>query len=349
MWLPLLLLTLVQGLAYNDYLQISFLKDFAAATRFLVALPILILAEVGIDQRLRQVVFHFLRSGLVKVEEVASFDAVLAGIERLRDRTLPDVVLIVLAYLPSLMPTESEFFLSGVTTWHSVGTGQAAKLSYAGWWFVMVSVPVFRFLLLRWVWRIILWALFIWRVTHLNLRLVATHMDLAGGLGFLAEAQGRFSPIVFAGGAVIAGAVGNAIAYEGATIASVRFVLLTYVVLALLALVAPLVLAAPTLINLRKKARLEYGALVTAHDQAFHAKWFNSPIRKGEELLGNQDASSLADLSTSFQIVRDMRPIPLDRRMFISLALSAAAPMLPVFLIATPADQIIKTVLKMLA
>jgi hypothetical protein len=344
-WLPLLLLTVFQGLAYNDQLQIPFLKDFAANSRFLVALPILILAEVGIDERLRNVVGHFLTSGLVKADSAASFDTVIESIERLRDWVLADVVLIVLSYIPSLMPSESEFFLTGVTSWHSAGTG----LSYAGWWFLMVSVPIFRFLLLRWVWRIVLWGLFIWRATHIKLHLVATHTDLAGGLGFLAEAQGRFSPIVFAGGVVISGAVGNAMAYEGATINSVRFVLLTYVVLALLALVAPLVLAAPTLIRLRKRARLQYGALLTAHDQAFHAKWFHSQRKSGEELLGNPDASSLAHLGRSFEVVRDMRPIPLDRRMFISLAVSAALPMLPVILIATPADEIIKTVLKMLA
>jgi len=44
-WLPLLVLSIVQGTAYGKQVQISFLRDFAVNVRFLVALPILILAE----------------------------------------------------------------------------------------------------------------------------------------------------------------------------------------------------------------------------------------------------------------------------------------------------------------
>jgi hypothetical protein len=85
-------------------------------------------------------------------------------------------------------------------------------LSYAGWWFGLISVPVYRFLLLRWVWRMFLWASFLWRVSKLNLVLIPTHPDMAAGLGFLSEAQLRFGSIAFACGVVVAGQMGNAIA-----------------------------------------------------------------------------------------------------------------------------------------
>lgn len=347
-WLPLLLLSLMQGLALSPHLQIPLLRDIATSARFLVALPILILSELGIDHRLRHVVRYFLKSRLVQAEELPSFEAVLLGIERLRDRVLPEVILLILAYLPSLKPRDSDFFIDNITSWHTVGTGSAQELSYAGWWFVLVSLPWFRLLLLRWAWRITLWAVFIWRVTHLKLHLVATHTDSAGGLGFLAEAQGRFSPIVFAGGVTVAGAVGNAILYEGATIDSVKFILVGYVIFAMLALVAPLVLAAPMLIEVRKYALFEYGALVTAHNQAFQSKWLHPEIQRGEGILGDPDASSLADLGGSFNAVREMRPVPFDRRMFFSLALAAAIPMLPIIIMATPANEVLSAVLAML-
>jgi hypothetical protein len=43
---------------------------------------------------------------------------------------------------------------------------------------------------------------------------------MAAGLGFLSEGQRTFSPIVFAGGTVIAGKVGNALLREGAVAAA---------------------------------------------------------------------------------------------------------------------------------
>ncbi len=44
-WFPLLVLSAAQGLAIGHRVRIPFLYDFAAYTRFLIALPLLILAE----------------------------------------------------------------------------------------------------------------------------------------------------------------------------------------------------------------------------------------------------------------------------------------------------------------
>jgi hypothetical protein len=346
-WLPLLLLSIAQGLAYNRQIQIPFVFDLAVSVRFLIAMPILILTEIGIDRRLRRVVRHFIDSRLVTAAELPSYEAVIRRTERLRDRIWPELLLVLLAFGPSIQPRVAEFFIGRATTWHVLQTG-AGGLSYAGWWFVLVSAPLFRFLLLRWLWRIVLWAIFIWRVTHLNLHLVPTHPDLAAGLGFLTEAQKAFSSIVFAGGVVISGNVANTILYEGATLASTRALLITYVVLAALALIAPLLLAAPSLVRTRNRALFEFGALSTAHDQAFDARWIGPGAQQGAEMLGNPDASSLADLSRGFETVREMRAIPLDRRTLIALVVAAALPMAPVILIATPTDVLIRNVLKIL-
>ena len=64
-WLPLLVLALIQGQAYGTQIKIPFLRDLAVNVRFLIAVPILILAESGIDRRWHILVLQFLRSGLV--------------------------------------------------------------------------------------------------------------------------------------------------------------------------------------------------------------------------------------------------------------------------------------------
>lgn len=184
--------------------------------------------------------------------------------------------------------------------------------------------------------------------SKLNLRLVPTHSDLAAGLGFLSLGQKRFSPIVFAGGAVVASQVGNAIAYDGATLAGMKFVLVGYGVFAILVLVAPLLVTTPTLIKAKAQALLSYGALVTSHNQSFAAKWVDGHAPKGDEILGNPDPSSLIDLGSSFQVVREMKPVPINKSTLITLAAAALLPMVPLLVLATPADQLIRAVLKML-
>ncbi len=263
-WLPLLVLSLVQGLAYGKEVRIPFLRDFAVNVRFLLALPILILAESSIDRQWRTLVLHFLRAGLVSEAELPSFEAVIQKITRLRDSVLPEATMLAVAYSSFLFTSHTELLMGSVSNWHTIGSNQATSL--AGWWFTLVSTPAFRFLGLRWMWRMVLWTLFLWRTSRIHLRLVATHTDMAAGLGFLSAGQKRFGPIVFAGGAVVASQVGNAITYEGATLAGMKFVLISYGVLAVAVLVVPLLVTAPVLIKTKRRALLDYGALVTSHN-----------------------------------------------------------------------------------
>ena len=344
-WLPLLILSLFEGLAYGTEVTVPFLRDFAVNVRFLLALPILILAGPIIDRWWRRLVLEFPRSGLVSPTELPAFEAVIERITQLRDRLLPDALLIVAAFTPLLL-VRTELLMSGVSSWHVASTGH---LSLAGWWFDLVSTPLFRFLLLRWAWKKFLWTLLLWRVSRIPLHLAPAHTDLAAGLGFLSDGQRAFSPIVFAGGLVLAGQVVNAIVYEGATLRSVQYIFIAYALLAVVFLVAPLLVVTPVLLKVKKTACLEYGALVTKHDQLFDAKWIHGQRSPEDTILGNPDASSLADLGSSFAVVRQMRIVPIDRPTLITLAVAAGLPIVPVVLFVTPANEVIGDVLKMLA
>jgi hypothetical protein len=347
-WVPLLVFSLIQGSAYGKQLQIPFLRDFAVNVRFLIAMPILILSESSIDRQWRIIVVHFLRAGLVSNAELPSFEALIQGITRLRDRVLPEAIMLVVAYGTFLVSSHTDLLVGNASNWHYLGSGSNQALSLAGWWFITISTPFFRFLGLRWMWRMVLWTLFLWRSSGINLRLVATHTDMAAGLGFLSAGQKRFSPIVFAGGAVMAGQVGNAIAYEGATLSGMKLALLSYGVLATLFLVAPLLVTTPLLMKTKRRALLDYGALVTSHNQSFATKWIDQRAAQGNELLGDPDASSLIDLGSSFQVVQEMKPVPINKSTLLTLVGAAALPMVPLVVLVTPADELVRAVVKML-
>jgi hypothetical protein len=313
--------------------------------RFLIAVPILILAESGIDARWRILVLQFLRSGLVQEKELPPFEAAIEKTTRLRDSVFPEVVILLAAFLPVLF-VRSEPLLTGISNWHAtVGSDQ---ITPAGWWFSLVSTPIFRFLMLRWFWRMILWTYFLSRVSRLNLGYVATHTDMAAGLGFLSEGQKAFSPIVFAGGTVIAAQVGNSITYLGATLSSQKLPMIAYGVLAIIILLAPLLVVAPVLLKVKRNALREYGILVTRHNQLFDQKWIQRGQPSDESILGNPDASSLVDLGGSFTVIRQMGIVPIDKPTLVTLAFAAALPMIAVALYATPTEELIRVVLKML-
>jgi hypothetical protein len=346
-WLPLFILSVAQGVAYGPQIQIPFLNDFAVNTRFLVALPILLLAGSAVDGTWHSIAGQFLSSGLVSENELASFEAVIAKVNRLRDSVLPELVILVLAFVPSIFALKTAALMSGVTNWHVIGLG-STETSLAGRWFEVVSMPIFRVVLLRWIWRMLLWTSFLWRVSRTNLYLVATHSDRAAGLGFVTGGQKAYGPIVFAGSAVVAAQVGNAIAYEGQTLSAMKFPMIAYGVLAILLLVAPLVVLGPVLRKVKRKALREYGDLVTMHNQLFETKWIRDKRSHDDMILGNPDASSLIDLGDSFTVIRQMGIIPINKQTLVSLAAAAVLPMLPVILQVVPIKDVLHTVLKML-
>jgi hypothetical protein len=287
-------------------------------------------------------------SGLVPERELPAFESVIHDVTRLRDRTLPELVLLALAFASSLSVHSQELLMVSSSAWYSVPVTGGRVLSYAGWWFDLVSAPLFRFLLLRWLWRMILWSWFLWRVSKLKLALIPTHADRTAGLGFLAEAQLKFGWIAFAGSAVMSAQAANALFYRGATMAQLKYVLATYCIVVVILLIAPLLLLTPRLVRVKKRGLLEYAALATTYAQSFDAKWVHAPYPPWESLLGGSDIQSLADLNASYAIVREMRVVPIDKATLIGLAVAALLPMVPLVLAVASVDELVRDVLHLL-
>jgi hypothetical protein len=345
-WLPLLALSLVQGLAFGPRVRIPLLFDYSVYGRFLVGLPLLIIAEVVIDPALRRAVRSFVASGLVQETELAEFQSALDRAARMRDSGLTELVLFVLACAPLFVVFEHKEWLSGgISTWQSTSTGH---LSYAGWWFALVSTPIVRFIMFRWVWRMFVWAAFLRRISLIDIHLLPTHPDFLGGLGFLPWAQQRFGILFAAAGAVIAGQFANWIFHSGEKLSDFKFLILGFVVMAVAVVMAPLFLFQPRLLELKRTGLLEYGKLANEHMELFDRKWVRNIRPEGERLLGTPDISSQADLGNSYFVIRDMNIIPITKQGVILVALQASAPMLVLVLIATPVEQVIQTVLKIL-
>jgi hypothetical protein len=239
-------------------------------------------------------------------------------------------------------------FSGGSSTWQILVSSVGAERTLAGWWYVLASLPVFQFLLLRWLWRIAIWYWFLWRTSRLDLRLIPTHPDMAGGLGILGIAQAKFGIIIFAGSAVIAADIGRDIIFGEASLFDYQMFIIGYVLLILILFLSPLLVFTPRLFAVKRKGLLEYGTLATRYVRDFQRKWMRGEIPHGEALLGSADIQSLADLQNSFETVRKMRPIPIDLNTLISLAGPAVAPLLPLLLTVLPMEEIIGKVFSLL-
>jgi hypothetical protein len=346
-WLPLLVLSALEGHVWSREIRVPFLFDVETHVRFLVALPLLVVAEQVVNQRMRPVVRRFLERGLIPEGSRDRFEAAIESALRLRNSAPVEAVLLALVWGVGTLVIWRHYAAIDVTGWYGVPGEGGLRPSLAGWWLGWVSLPFFQFLLLRWYFRLFLWARFLWQVSRLPLGLVPTHPDGVGGLAFLLQITYAFSPLLAAQGAVVSGFIANRILFAGATLLQFKIELVSIVVVMLLVVLGPLLVFSPLLARTRRDGLVEYGTLAQRYVREFDQKWLRGGAPPEEPLIGSGDIQSLADLANSFNVVSGMRVVVFTMKSVVPLAVATLAPVAPLLLTVVPLDVLLKHALKM--
>jgi hypothetical protein len=340
-WLPLLALSAVAGRALGGRVTVPFLMDVEVHVRFLVALPLLIVAEPVVHQRMRLVVRQFLERNLIPESAMPRFESDIASALRLRNSVLVEVLLIAIVYGVGSLIWRHHMALD-TATWYATSSADGAKLWLAGTWYSYVSLPLFQFVLLRWYFRIAIWFRFLWQVSRIDLSLVPAHPDRAGGLGFLSSTAVGFTVLAVAHGALVAGQLANRIFYLGATLSEYKFEIVAVVAFLLCVLLGPLLVFAPQLAQAKRTGLGEYGALAERYAREFGAKWLHGGAPAEEPLVGSADIQSLADMANSFDVVRTMQLTPISRDALLRLVVATLAPMAPLVLTMMSLEELLR-------
>jgi len=344
-FVPLLILAALQGRAFA-HVEVPFVRDFSTYSRFLFAIPLLVLAENILGPRIAVVACHFVESGLIREKDYGRYGDFIERGLRARDSRLAEVILLILAYVFAYVGLRSTAIRS--STWYITRGDGHNTLTWAGIWLLFVSVPFFQFLVYRWLWRLFLWFQFLNRVRGLDLRLYPTHPDEAGGLGFVGETQRFFGIILFSLSFGTAGVLANEIVYDKVPLQHFYAAVAAYIIIAILILISPLALFAGLLLRNKRKGLEDYGSLATAYTGAFHRKWIEHVEPEDEPLLGTGDIQSLADLGNSYKFVEEMKPLPIQLPTLLHLIVAGLLPFTPLLLAVMPLKQLLGLVLKVL-
>jgi hypothetical protein len=342
-WLPLLVFSSIEGLALGGA-KVPFLYDLAAHARFLVAVPVLVLAEIPIGRRLRGIAKRFLDAGLVREGDQKQFASCVFDTLRFRDWRLAGLILLVLAYSTTYAGISMNSSQRG-GMWFEPSL--AGGLSPVGYYYALVSLPIFQFLMYRWAFRMLVWTRFLWQVSKLDLFLTPTHPDGAGGLGFLGKGSIPFGLILFALSSVVSAAIATRTLFSGATLEQFEVTYATLILLLLIVLAGPLMVFAPKLFRAKQDGLRRYGELASRYMQLFDNKWVEG-VNTSEPLLGTADIQSLADLGNSYELIRKMRVVPIALSDFIAMALAGVIPAIPLAATVMPVSEILKGIFKLL-
>jgi len=341
-WLPLLVLSALEGQLLGGRAAVPFLLDVEVHVRFLVALPLLIGAEIVVHKRMCFLVKQFLERNLIPESAMTRFDAAIASAFRMRNSVLAEVLLIAFVYVVGILIVWRQYMALDTATWYATPSVEGSTLSLAGVWFGYVSLPVFQFLLFRWYFRLFIWTRFLWQVSRIELSLVPTHPDRVGGLGFLSNTVYAFMLLLTAHGALLAGNLANRIFYLGAALPDFKLEILVLVIVLLCMVLGPLLVFAPQLAQAKRTGLREYGTLAERYVREFDAKWLRGGGPADEPFVGSGDIQSLADLGNSFEVVQTMYLVPVTKVAILQLVAAILVPIVPLALTMMPLEELLK-------
>lgn len=341
-WLPLFILSVIKGQAWGEGTNLPFIEDFEVHIRFLIAVPLMIIAELLVHERMRMVVVQFEERNLIPEPSLVQFHNAIGSALRLRNSLFAELFILVLIYVIGYNVVWERSMAVETTAWFSEPSVGKGHLSLAGIWFRYVSLPLFQFLLLRWYYRIFIWARFLFQVSRIKLKLLPTHPDYVGGLGFLSNVVFAFIPLAVAHGAVLAGMISNHIFHEGATLLDFKIGIIIIVLVVLCIVILPLFSFSAQLNDTWRIGCIEYGQLASRYAHAFDRRWIREKSTDNQVIENTPEIQGLADMANSYRIVDKMQSIPIKRNDIIMLAIATIAPVLPLLLTMMPFSELLK-------
>ena len=322
LWLLMTGLALAEGVADRAF-SLTFIGGHA---RLLGVIPLFFVCESWVAPSIAAFLNTIVRTGVVPSAMRPALDAEVSRVRRWTNAWWPEAIFLVVAIL--LETTGSRLQPWGETAGFDSPLTARSFLLY-----VPVGLTMFRFLVFRWAWRLLLWAWFLWRVSRLDLQLIPAHPDRSGGLDTLEQVHERFTPLVAALSvlqcASLAESISTGALLPTAVIPPAALLLLLDAAIFL----GPLFVFSDKLWAARTRGLRVYGDLAARYVTDFQAKWLEGGRRSADgSLLGTADIQSLADLANSVDVVKSMRWVSIGPRLLTLMALAAVVPLAPLLL-----------------
>jgi hypothetical protein len=322
----------------------AFLLDLGTWARFFVAITAFVLAERQVERGLRTKLQQFLEAPLLAPGSQHAAAMAVSVALRERDSRLAELVSLVLAGVAGITSYASLLSVDA-SSWAAVHGVDGVTLTAAGWWSVCVSMPLCFFLVFRGLWRHLVWARLLRRIARLELRLVGTHPDGKGGLGFLAEYPNAYMFFVFGLSSVIAAALARNLIHNSLSLAVLSSVMAGWLAIVILLFAYPLSAFSRPLAKLKRLAMLQLGAQATRYHRAAERKLLGHNVVAAD---AGENEEEVADPTKTFETTRKLSTVLVSRGAIVPVAAAALLPFSIVGVQWLPLEEVLSVLKKLL-
>jgi hypothetical protein len=334
-WLPLVIITAIDGTLYSGT-GLPFLKDLAIQGRLLVGIFMLILIKHLVYRHIPRVLQYIAEVLIPPNEKERFISGPLRLAKKRTDSKWSEIILVlgiaIFAFSPadpaSLFMTQRE---SG--TWLISLKDGKETLSFAGKWAQYISIPIFQFLLLRWLWRYLVWIILLFRISKVNLILKPTHPDGSGGIGIIFLAQRNFLLFFVACGMAISCVMINFLLHTGISFETLKIQILGFIIFSIIMIILPLLFFIRKLAKTKYDGQLELSRAGLNMSNKYEEEWVK-PMGS-EKIIAEDtvDPSTQVDYSGVYLLLQELRIIPIRLGDIMIMAFSLYLPFIPIFFI----------------
>jgi hypothetical protein len=345
-WGVPLLLSLLAGHAFGPFSEKPFLLDFVVWARFFIAIGLFMLMERQVEERLRIHLIHFAQAPLLAP---GSFEAAAKAVNRALQRrnALPAELICLLIAIIATIAVLLNLLDAETSSWAVRVSAAGTSLTAAAWWCLIVSSPLFGFLLLRWLWRHLVWSLLLRELAALDLRLVVTHPDGHGGLAFVGEYPNAYTIFVFAVSCVIGAAIAHQLLLGDLSATTFGYVMGVWLVIVLAFFAFPLQAFSKPLKNLKGQTLLISSARATRHMRAAERELLGRNMSAAED-AEPVAASEIADPSKTYTAAKKLSVFLIDRSALLPVSAAALLPLVAAGATQLPVKQLFSLLKRLL-
>lgn len=340
-WLPLLVLSFIEGSALPGKVHVPFLLDYSSICRYLIAGPVILISEPLVRPWMKRMIRQFMACHIIPPESVDNYRRLVDNVVKLQTLPMVQIILLLIAFVTNILSADVAIH-AHTSTWQTVQLADGSKaFSMAGNFQNYFSQPVFRFLWLEALYQYGLWVYFLLKLAGFPLTVHPTHADGAGGLGFVGAGQTAFTLLAFAMSCGLTGAVERLLRIHPTRLIEHWDILAFWVVFMLTMFLGPLLAFTPRLVKAKRDALFSYGKLSHNASYGFGKHWIGPDVQEFD--IEDSDTScELEHSAIAYQAVSNMRPFVFGRQIVVVFAVACTLPAVPLILSQIPWSQILE-------
>lgn len=324
-WLPVVLLGMLNE--HQLGFRIALLHDPGMHVRLLIATPVLLVLDNLFPRTCKFALADLLRHGVIPQTTRPRFEAMTRNARRLGDWWLPEILLVLAAIGISIASFLEIVPLSRL---------QAGR-SEAQIWYALVALPVFEFLLLRSLWRWLIWVYVLVSLARMDLDLEATHPDRRGGIWYLRMPSLNYGALLlFAMSSVLCAEWGNRFA-SVTTVMGFAPMLLSFALIGILVAFGPLLLFVPKLARAKREGLAHLGSIAAGAGRWFRDRW---PDPATADVVTTDYIQSMASVVSTYRdTVAPLNLLLVSKHDLLIVLAATLGPILPVMMVRIPRED----------